>query len=177
MISSPYSENSGGWWIRKSLLWPFTSFIYSENENLLFVCLRAFFLIFYINENGTPPVFWEWVLILQGASQCFSRATQCQIQPPKRLVRHCTSWPFNAILLFINPSANVPPPPPPALSHWKHSTVETRKFVIAFLFSVCFLMSWQQNQSSESFQKTTETDSITKAFKIWNPRKLISASF
>lgn len=78
-----------------------------------FVYLRAIFLIFYINENGTPPVFWEWVLILQGASQCFSRATQCQIQPPKRLVRHCTSRPFNAILLFINPSANVPPRPRP----------------------------------------------------------------
>ena len=31
----------------------------------------------------------------------------------ERLVLHCTSWPFNAILPFINPSANVPAPPLP----------------------------------------------------------------
>lgn len=112
--------------------------LYSESENLSFVCLRAFFLIFYINENATPPVFWEWVLNLQGASQCFSRATQCQIQPPKR------DWSFTVHRGLLMPSCflsthqgerSPPPCPPPfhieSTPRWKPGSLLSHFF---FLF-------------------------------------------
>lgn len=140
---------------------------------ICFICL--FLLVSFLNPllkwNGTPPqVSWQWVLILQGVLRCCSKATQCRIKPPKGAwfftMHHSLLKPY----CFLSTNRRMFSP----LSQWKHSTVETNKFVISFF---CFLISWQQNQSLESFKKITETNSITKAFKIWNPRKLISASF
>lgn len=111
-----------------------TIFLLRILKFLFCVCfLLVFLLILYLNESGAHRVLWQWVLILQWAHKCFSRATECRIKLPKG------AWLFTmhrGLLMpycFLSTNRRMFL----LLSHWKHSTVETRKFVISFF--LCFV--------------------------------------
>lgn len=136
-----------------------------------------FFLIFSWKQYPlTPPpgalaaaLIWQWRWFGSRLTHPSQEQLNVGSGLPKEVGSSLRLRPFSATPPCTNQSRDAFP-----LPHCKHSAVET-----ASLWSHCcpFLMSWQQNQSSESFKKITKANSITKAFKIWNPRKLISASF